>query len=455
MKITLPYDMFTLDNGLQVVVHQDRRTPIACVDLWYRVGSKDEAPGRTGFAHLFEHLMFEGSTNVPEGAFDELLEEVGGINNGSTSTDRTNYWELVPSHALDLALWLEADRMGGLLPAITPAQLEAQRGVVMNERRQSYENRPYGLASETLLAALYPPEHPYSWPIIGHMADIAAATIEDVHRFGSMYYTPNNATLVVAGDVEVDSVRDTVERCFGDIQRGPDLDGGRAASNASATLQDARGAKGAMSASHSASSAAAGGDSRRVVLEDNVSLPRLYMAWHSPAAFAPGDAALDTAAGILAHGRASRLHRSLVYERQVAQSVAAYQSSALLGSTFRVTVTARPGVSLRLLEDAVRAEIEAISHNGIADVELARARNAIETGFVDGLQSVGGFGGRADQLNLYLFHTGEPDFVAADLDRYERLTADEVSAAVHEHLTADDVVLDVVRHTDAAAGGHA
>jgi zinc protease len=418
MHLRLPHRLVTLDNGLRVIIHEDRRTPIACVNVWYHVGSKDEVPGRTGFAHLFEHLMFEGSEHVPEGRFDELLEAAGGINNGSTSTDRTNYWDLLPSHALDLALYLEADRMGGLLPAITREQLEAQRDVVKNERRQSYENRPYGLASETLLAALYPPEHPYSWPVIGTMADISAATLDDVRTFCTTYYTPSNASIAVAGDVDADAVLATITRYFDDIPPGP--------------VRPIRSAPQAVL-----------GAERRIVLEDDVKLPRLYMAWHSPAAFEHGDAALDAASGVLAAGRASRLYRSLVYEKQIAQSVSAYQSSALLGSTFRLTLTARPGVSLSALEVEARATMGAVAA-GITATELDRARNGIETHFIDALQNVGGFGGRADQLNLYLFHMGDPDYAEADLQRYQRLLPRDVADAVGEHLLAPAVVLSVV-----------
>jgi zinc protease len=429
MDIRLPYEMIALDNGLRVIVHEDHRTPLVSTNVWYHVGSKDEVPGRTGLAHLFEHLMFSGSQHVPEGQFDQLLEAAGAANNGSTSPDRTNYWEVMPSHALELALYLEADRMGGLLPALTQSHLDAQRDVVKNERRQSYENRPYGLASETLLAALYPPTHPYHWPVIGSMADLSAATLDDVRAFFRTFYAPNNATIAVAGDTNVARVRGAVERYFGDIPRGVQVN---------------------PPALPLATLAA----DRRIVIEDEVSLPRLYMAWHSPAAFADGDAALDAAGSILAVGRASRLHRKLVYEQQIAQSVTAYQSASLLGSTFRVIVTARPAVGLTTLEHVARAEIDAIAAHGITDEELERARNGVETAFIDALQNVGGFGGRADQLNMYLYHVGEPDWAAHDLARYYALTRDNVRAAVADHILRPAVILSVIpqgRHDLAAA----
>ena len=429
MDIHLPYEMITLDNGLRVIVHEDQRTPLVCVNVWYHVGSKDEVPGRTGLAHLFEHLMFGGSEHVPEGQFDQLLEAAGSANNGSTSPDRTNYWELMPSHALELALYLEADRMGGLLPALTQSHLDAQRDVVKNERRQSYENRPYGLASETLLAALYPPTHPYNWPVIGSMADLSAATLDDVRAFFRTFYAPNNATIAVAGDTSVSRVRTAVEHYFADIPRGTPV----STPAAQPVVLQAE---------------------RRLVLEDEVSLPRLYIAWHSPAAFADDDAALDTAGSIMAFGRASRLHRKLVYEQQIAQSVTAYQSASLLASTFRIVITARPDVPLARLEQAARAEIDAIATHGVTEEELERARNGIETTFVDALQNVGGFGGRADQLNMYLYHVGEPDYVARDLARYHSLTRDDVRAAVAAHLQRPAVILSVIpqgRHDLATA----
>ena len=400
MQIQLPFTRFTLNNGLQVIVHEDHTVPIAAVNLWYRVGSKDERPGRTGFAHLFEHLMFEGSANVPQGQFDELLEVVGGVNNGSTSTDRTNYWETVPSAACELALFLEADRMGGLAAAMTQAKLNAQRDVVKNERRQSYENRPYGLAFETIHAALYPATHSYHWPIIGWMPDLDAATLADVNAFFGRYYAPNNASLCVAGDVDAKQISELAEKYFGAIAPAaapPEV------SPPDPTLSE----------------------SQSLTLADEVHLSRIYIAWHSPAMFAAGDAELDVFAAILSQGKNARLYRSLVYEKQWAQDVEAFQSSALLGSTFNIVVTSRPGIDLEALVDAIWTELQTASRN-IEPVEVQRAVNRFETSLVDSLQTVGGFGGRADRLNHYAFYLGDPDGVQRDLQRYHSVDPDAV-----------------------------
>ncbi len=403
----------TLANGLRLLVHEDRSAPLVAVNLWYHVGSKDERPGRTGFAHLFEHLMFEGSANAPPGVFDRLLEAAGGVNNGSTTPDRTNYWETVPPGALELALWLESDRMGWL--SMTQETLDAQRDVVMNERRQSYENRPYGLAFETLLAALYPPDHPYHWPTIGRMADLEAATLADVRAFFRTYYAPSNASLAVAGDVDGADVERLVEAAFADIPRGPAVPG----VSVPAAALDAE---------------------RRLVLEDRVRLPRLYLAWHSPAQYAPGDAALEAAAAVLAQGKASRLYRSLVYERQVAQDVSAFQDAGLLGSSFMVVVTARPDVPLERIEPEVRATLAALAEEGPAARELERARNRIETEFVDALQHVGGFGGKADRLNHYAYYTGDAGYAERDLARYLALEPDDLRAALARYVAAAPAV---------------
>lgn len=400
-----------------MIVHEDHALPIVSVNLWYRVGSKNEHPGRTGFAHLFEHLMFEGSANVPEGVFDELLEAAGGENNGSTTPDRTNYHETLPSNALELALWLEGDRMGGLLDAMTQEKLDGQRDVVKNERRQSYENRPYGLAYETILAALYPPEHPYSWPVIGSMADLDAASLEDVAQFFRTFYAPNNASLVVAGAVDTTALLPLVEKHFGDVPSGPALP--------PVAIPPAQ-----LTAD------------RPLLLEDTVQLPRLYLVWHSPAAFAEGDAELELAAAILAEGKASRLYRALVYERQVAQDVEAFQDGGELGSAFYIVTTARPGVSLAELERVVREEVARVVEEGVTPQELERAQNMVETALIDGLQEVEG---RADQLNMYAYYTGNPGYLAEDLRRFRRVDRAGVREAVRRYLVdASSVVLSVV-----------
>lgn len=432
MHVSLPFETIVLDNGLRVFVHEHRATPIVSVNLWYHVGSANERSGRTGFAHLFEHLMFEGSKHVPTGQFDNLLESLGASNNGSTNPDRTNYWEDVPSNGVEVALWLEADRMGWLADAMTQERLDSQRDVVMNERRQSYENRPYGLAFETILAALYPPGHPYSWPTIGSMADIEAATLDDVLAFFRTYYSPGNATLALAGDIDVLRARELVERYFGDIPAGPAVPEIDAAPVAITT--DIHGE-----------------------LEDDVQLARLYMAWHSPVAYAEGDAEMDAIASILTEGKASRLYRSLVYEKQIAQSVNAFQDGGRLGSVFYVVVTARPGVGLGPLEDEVRSTIASLATQGVRDDELQRARNHMETAFVDELQNVGGFGGRADRLNNYWFFTGDTGYAQQDLERYRALTPDGVREAARRVLTKPCVALSVVPRgrTDLAAGGDA
>jgi len=419
LSIDLPFTSFTLSNGLNVIVHEDHSVPIAAVNLWYRVGSKDERPGRTGFAHLFEHLMFEGSLNVPGGVFDELLESVGGINNGSTSTDRTNYWETVPSNALDLALFLESDRMGWLADTMSQDKLDAQRDVVKNERRQSYENRPYGLAWETLFTRMYPVEHPYHWPIIGWMPDLDAATLDDVIAFFRSYYAPGNASLCIAGAVDTAHVRERVEHWFGEIPAGPALE--RVASELP-TLSE----------------------SRCVGIEDDVHLPRLYIGWHTPPILHPGDAELDVLGSVLSQGKASRLYRRLVYELAIAQDVEAFQSSALLGSTFCIVVTARPGITLDRIAVAVWNELHDVSKL-VRPEEVERAVNRLETGYVDALQSVGGFGGRADRLNHYAYYANDPGYLMEDLGRYRRLVDNDIMRAAGTFLReAPCVALSVV-----------
>lgn len=419
-SIELPFTKRTLGNGLDVIVHEDHHVPIVAVNLWYRVGSKDERPGRTGFAHLFEHLMFEGSEHHNTGYFPPL-QQAGALLNGSTNTDRTNYWEVVPTSAVDLALWMESDRMGYLLPALTRERFETQRGVVLNERRQSYENRPYGLAVMAIVEALFPSGHPYSWTTIGAADDIRAMQFEDVQAFFRTYYRPCNASLVLAGDIETERAFDLAGRYFGEFpagERPPSV-------TATATL--AR--------------------DRRLVQEDRVELPRLYVAWHSPAMFGDGDADLDLAADLLANGKTSRLYRTLVYDRRIALDVSAAQHSRQLSSFFLLAVTAAPGHGLGEIAAAVDDELRRVAADGPAEDEMERGEAHAEAQFMYRLQTVGGFGGKSDQLNLYNVMTGSPGYFASDLARYRAATAASVRGAVVTHLTGrPKVTLSVVPH---------
>lgn len=418
--LTVPYTRFVLQNGLNVILHVDRSTPTVSVNMWYHVGSGREKPGRTGFAHLFEHIMFEGSGHVAEGKFDEWLEASGGNNNGSTNSDRTNYWENIPKNALELALFLESDRLGYLLDAMSPEKVDGQRDVVKNERRQSYENRPYGMAGIVMDENLYPPTHPYHWPTIGSMDDLSAASYEDVVEFFKTYYTPNNASLAIAGDIDVEKTKAMVTKWFGEIPRGP-------------------------SVSPIETPPAVLTSEKRLILEDRVQLPRLYLAWLSPPLFAPGDAELDILSSVLAGGKNSRLYKRLVYDLQIAQDVWAFQSSSALSSAFWIVATAREGHTLSELATIVDEEIEKLKSEGPTPREVRRAVNQYEAGFLDRLERIGGFGGKADRLNSYYFHTGNPDYFAEDLARYKALQANDIQAVVQTYLPHDArVMLSVV-----------
>jgi zinc protease len=411
-RLSVPYTDFTLPNGLHVILHRDASVPTVSVNVWYHVGSGSEKPGRTGFAHLFEHLMFEGSKNVPEGAFDSWLEAAGGSNNGSTNVDRTNYFIDIPSSALELALFVESDRMGYLLDTMTPARVDGQRDVVKNERRQSYENQPYGSAFLHLFELLYPKNHPYSWPTIGSMEDLTAATHEDVVEFFKTYYAPNNASLVIAGDIDIDHARRLVEKWFSEIPRGPAVP-------------------------PIAPPAAQLTAVKKHTLTDRVQLPRLYLAWHSPALFSPGDAAMDIAASLLTGGKNARLYRRLVYDLQIAQDVTAFQQSQGLGSVFMIVATARPGQTLEKIQAVIDEELEKLRAAPAEAREMTRTLNQIEANFYRGMERVGGFGGKADQLNSYYTRTGMPDFFEEDLSRYRALSAEDIRSAVRRYLPSD------------------
>jgi zinc protease len=412
MRLQVPYTEFTLANGLHVILHQDRSVPVVAVNLWYHVGSANEKPGRTGFAHLFEHLMFEGSKHVPEGAFDNWLEAAGGNNNGSTDPDRTNYIIDVPSSALDLALFVESDRMGFLLDTMTAKTVDGQRDVVKNERRQSYENAPYGKAYLALPSLLYPQGHPYSWTTIGSMEDLTAASYDDVVQFFKTYYVPNNASLVIAGDIDVDATRRLVDKWFGSIPRAADVP-----PLVVPPVQLER--------------------VKRETMTDRVQLPKLHLAWNTPAQFAPADAAMDLVASVLSSGRSSRLYRRLVYDLQVAQEVTTYQQSQALGSIFNVEVIVRPGQNVDEVLRLVDEEIEKLRSEPVPTRELTRALNQIEATFYRGMERVGGFSGKANQLNRYYTVAGMPDFFEGDLARYRALSPADLQSAVGRYLPRD------------------
>jgi len=418
----LELEKFTLPNGLEVIVREDRRLPIVTVNLWYRVGPANEGPGRTGFAHLFEHLMFAGSKHVPRNAHLGLLEAAGATNmNATTSLDRTNYFQTVPSNQLELVLWLESDRMGYLLDALDEAALATQQDVVRNERRDSYENQPYGLAGEALAHALYPPGHPYYGNVMGSHADIQAATLDDVKQFFKRYYTPNNASLVIVGDVDPKQARALVEKYFGSLERGPPVP--RPSVQTPEITSE-----------------------RRLTLRDRIELPRLYMAWLTPPIFAPGDADADIAASVLGGGIESRLYRKLVYERQIAQDVYAAQASLMLRSQFQIVATVRPGHTLEELERAIDEELAELRTKGPGPHEIRRARNRIETQTIAALESASGLGGVAERLNYYNYQAGTPDYLQQDIGRYGSVTPKSVIAFVRDHLRPSArVVLHVVR----------
>jgi zinc protease len=408
--MNIPFTQHTLDNGLRVILHEDHRLPMVAVNLWYHVGSKNEHPGRTGFAHLFEHLMFEGSEHYDKGFFHPL-QEAGASLNGSTNPDRTNYWEVVPTSALELALWMESDRMGYLLPALTIQKFENQRDVVLNERRQNYENRPYGLATAAITAALFPADHPYHWLTIGETADLKAVTFEDVRAFFQTYYHPANASLVVAGDIDSPDALDRVRAYFGDIPAGP---------------------------KPGPIVAAAGLDSEiRLLFEDRVELPRLYLAWHSPAMFTPGDAEMDLLSDLIANGKVSRLYRALVYERRIASEVMGFQNSRELAGFWQLVATAAPGHTLSELDEAINSELATFLDEGPTADEVERGRAQAEAQFVYRLQTLGGFGGKSDQLNAYSVFLNDPGFFERDLARYARVSGSDLHSAAATYLRRD------------------
>jgi zinc protease len=410
----LKFERYKLENGLEVILSEDHRLPLVAVNLWYHVGAVNETAGRTGFAHLFEHMMFEGSKHVPGSSHAHFLEAAGATDfNGSTSFDRTNYYETLPSNQLELALWLESDRMGYLPDKLDQANLSNQQDVVRNERRQSYENRPYGVAEEAVFHELFPKNHPYYPLVIGSHADIQAAKLEDVRNFFKLYYAPNNASLAIVGDFDPEKTRELVEKYFGPLKRGSEVPRVRVATPA-VTAE------------------------RRKVVQDNVQLPRVYLAWLTSPFYKPGDAEADIAAQALGGGKSSRLYKKLVYEKQLALDVEAEQQSLTLNSVFEIQATARPGVKPEDLEKAINDELEAFRKSGPTAEEMNRARNGIETRAISGLEV---FNGVADLLNGYNHYLGTPDFLAGDIARYENATRETVRAFAEGQLKPNQRVV--------------
>lgn len=418
----LQYKEFRLKNGMRVIMHVDKSTPIVAVNLWYHVGSKNEVVGRTGFAHLFEHMMFQGSKNYNDDYF-KPLQEAGANINGSTNADRTNYFEVLPSNFLELALFMEADRLGGLLDAMTQEKLDNQRDVVKNERRQRYDNQPYGTAFEKISELIYPKDHPYNWTTIGSLTDLSNASMDDVKAFFRQYYVPNNTSLVIAGDFDPKQAKKWVEKYFGPIPAGnpitrpnpadPKIDG-----------------------------------EMRKTYEDSVQLPRLYMVWHTVRDSHPDQEALDMLQFILSAGRGSRLQSNLVFGKQLAQDAFAGHNSREIAGTFQIVSTARPQKTLEEIEKEINAEIERIKKEPPTAEEMARALNVIESQTIFGIQTVLG---KADQMNSYATFSGKPDGFQNDLDRYRKVTPADVQRVANTYLNSNRLVMSFVPRKARAA----
>ncbi len=417
-EIDIPYQKFMLDNGLTLLVHEDHKAPIVAVNIWYHVGSKNEKPGKTGFAHLFEHLMFNGSENFDNDYF-QAMERIGATDlNGTTSYDRTNYFQNVPTSAIDIALWLESDRMGHMIGAIKQAKLDEQRGVVQNEKRQ-YENQPYALAEELIQTACYPKEHPYSWTVIGSIKDLNDASLPDVHEWFKTYYGPNNAVLVVAGDITTQTALDKVKQYFGDIPASPPI------------------------AKHQLWIAKRTGTHRQTA-QDRVPQARVYRVWNIPEwGSADGDY-LDLVSDVLSSGKNSRFYKRLVYDEQIATDVSAGTDLLEIAGTFQITATAKPGVELGRIEKALDEELRKFLANGPTQAELTRIKNQYRARFIRGIERIGGFGGKSDILATNMVYGGSPDCYKTTLDRVQKATAADLKNAAVRWLSDGDYVLDIM-----------
>ena len=417
VEVDIPYQKFVLDNGLTLLVHEDRKAPIVAVNMWYHVGSKNEKPGKSGFAHLFEHLMFNGSENFNDDYF-KVLERLGATNlNGTTNEDRTNYFQNVPTSALDVVLWMESDRMGHLLGAITQEKLDEQRGVVQNEKRQG-ENQPYGIVDELITKSVWPSGHPYSWTVIGSMEDLNAASLDDVKEWFKTYYGPSNAVIVVAGDIDAKTALDNVKKYFGDIPAGPPV------SKYTSWIAKRVGAT-------------------RQVVQDRVPQARLYKVWNVPAAGTEEFQALDLVTDILSAGKTSRLYKRLVYDEQVATNVSAYMDAREIASLLNVVVTVKPGEDLATIERMVDEEIAKLLKDGPSAKEVRRVQTQYVANFVRGAERIGGFGGKSDILAMNETYHASPDFYRTTLNRVQSMTPATIKTVANEWLSDGVYTLEV------------
>ncbi len=414
--LNINYEKFTLDNGLEVVLYPDKSLPLAAVNLWYKVGSANEQKGKTGFAHLFEHMMFQGSQNVAKEMHFKYIQEAGGTLNASTSIDRTNYFEILPSNYLELSLWLEADRMGFLLPAMTEEKLQNQKDVVMNERRERCDNQPYGLAWEKIFSNLFPNDHPYHWPTIGWMEDIEKYELNDISNFFKTYYAPNNASLVIGGDFDLSKVKILVEKYFGNIPGNIKLTNLESPELIFDTV-------------------------KKITHKDNVQLPRLYLTWPSDKLFGESDAVLDILSDILSGSKNSRLQKSLIYDDHIAQDVSSFQFSARINGLFVIVATAKPGIELHTIREEIFSQIKILIEKGIQKNELQRAKNGIRSSFIYSLQNLGTM---VDQINNYSCDLGEPNSFVFDLERYNKVSAEQVLEAAEKYLDNPFVELEIL-----------
>lgn len=415
-SLEINFKKYNMKNGLDVTLYQNDYLPLVSVNLWYRVGSANEVPGKTGFAHLFEHMMFQGSENVDKEMHFKYIQEAGGSLNGSTSIDRTNYYETLPSNNLDLALWLESDRMGFMLEGLTQEKLDNQKSVVMNERRQRYDNQPYGRAWEILFANLFPPNHPYNWPTIGWMKDIEKFELNDVKNFFKTYYSPSNASLVIGGDIDINGTIKSVEKHFGDI---PSVASVPPVQIPRFTFDD----------------------TKQIVHEDNVQLSRVYLAWHSDKIYGDDDAALDILSDVMAGSKNSRLHQALVHEKEIALDVSCFQYSGKYAGMFFIIATAKPEIDLYHLREEIFSEIKNINESGITKEEFLRAVNGVKSSFIYSLQNLESM---TNQINSYNFYAGNPNYFQNDLKRYELLNPKLVQKQVEKYLDKPFVELHIV-----------